>query len=44
MQRMLNKLMPILEQIRTKLSARARQIVQRIEIELVGQLSDYTVY
>jgi hypothetical protein len=43
MQRMLNQLVAILEQIRAELPARARQIMQRIEIELASELSDYTV-
>jgi hypothetical protein len=41
---MLDKLIAVLEQIRTELSARTRQIVQRIEVELAGKLSDYTVH
>lgn len=40
---MLHKLVPILEQIGTKLPARARQVVQCIEVQLIGKLSDYTV-
>lgn len=43
MQRMLDQLITILEQIDTKLPARARQVVQRIEVQLAGKLSDYTV-
>jgi hypothetical protein len=43
MQRMLDQLVAVLEQIRAELPARARQIVQRIEVELASKLSDYTV-
>jgi len=42
MQCMLDQLIAILEQIGTKLPARARQIMQRIEVELAGKLSNYT--
>lgn len=40
---MLDQLVAILEQIRAELPARARQIVQCVEVELAGKLSDYTV-
>jgi hypothetical protein len=43
MQRMLDQLVAVLEQIRAELPARARQVVQRIEVELASKLSDYTV-
>jgi hypothetical protein len=42
MQRVLDELAAILEQVGAELPARARQIVQRVEVELAGQLSDYT--
>jgi hypothetical protein len=44
MKLMLNKLLTILEQICAELPARARQIVQCVEVELAGKLSDYTVH
>jgi hypothetical protein len=43
MERMLDELVTVLEQVGAKLSARAREIVQCVEVELAGQLSDYTV-
>lgn len=42
MQRVLDKLVAVLEQIGAELPARARQIVQCVEIELASKLSDYT--
>jgi hypothetical protein len=41
---MLNELVAVLEQIRAELPARARQIVQGIEVELSGKLADYTAW
>jgi hypothetical protein len=40
---MSNELIAIFEQIDAELPARAREIVQRIEVELTGKLSNYAV-
>ena len=40
---MLDKLVAILEQVRAVLPARAREIVQRLEVKQRGKLSGYTV-
>ena len=40
---MLDKLIAILEQVRAELPARAREIVQRLEVKQRGKLSGYTV-
>lgn len=42
-QRVLLQLVAVLEQIGTELPARARQVMQSIEVELAGQLSNNTV-
>jgi hypothetical protein len=42
-QRVADKLVAVLEEIGTELSAGAREIVQRVEVELAGKLSDYAV-
>jgi hypothetical protein len=42
-QRVLDQLAAVLEKVRAELPARARQVVQRVEIELAGKLSDDTV-
>lgn len=42
MQRMFYKLVAILQQIRPELPARARQVMQGVEVELPGELSDDT--
>jgi hypothetical protein len=38
-----DELVAILEQVGTELPARAREVVQRVEVELAGKLSDYAV-
>lgn len=43
MQRVFDELVAILEQIGTKLAASAREIVQRVQIELAGKLAGNTV-
>lgn len=43
MQRVPDKLIAVLEQIRAKLAARAGKTVQVIEIELAGELTGNTV-
>ena len=40
---MLDELVAILEQVGAELPTRAREIVQRLEVELAGELSGYTV-
>lgn len=40
-QRMLLQLVAVFEQIGAELSAGARQMMQRVEVELAGKLSDY---
>ena len=42
-QRVLLQLMAVLEQIGAELSAGTRQMMQRVEVELTGKLSDNTV-
>lgn len=43
-QRVLDKLVAVLEQIGVELSARARQIVECVQVELAGELSDDAVW
>jgi hypothetical protein len=42
-QRVLDELVPVLEQIGAELAARARKVVECVEVELAGKLSDYAV-
>jgi hypothetical protein len=42
-QRVLDELAAVLEQIRAELPARARQMMQRVEVELAGKLADDAV-
>jgi len=42
-QRVLDQLVAVLEQIGTELAACARQVVQRVEVKLAGKLADDTV-
>lgn len=43
MQRVLDQLVAVLEQVGTELSARAREVVQCVQVQLAGKLSDNTV-
>jgi hypothetical protein len=43
-QRMLDQLTAVLKQIGAELPACARQIVQRVEVELGGELADYPAH
>ena len=42
-QRVPNELMAVLEEVGTKLSACAREVMQRVQVKLAGKLSDDTV-
>jgi len=41
-QRVPDELVAVLEQIGAELPARSREVVERVQIELSGKLSDYT--
>jgi hypothetical protein len=43
MKRVLDQLMAIFEQVGAELPARARQIVECVQVKLARKLSDYTV-
>jgi hypothetical protein len=44
MECMLDELVAVLEKVGAELPARAREIVQGIEVELSSKLTDYTVW
>ena len=40
----LDELVAVLEEVGAKMSGCAREVMQRVQIELAGKLSDYTVW
>lgn len=44
MERVLDELVSVLKQIGTELAAGTREVVERIEVELAGKLSDDTAW